>query len=79
MKIKQFFIFLLTFCAFSAMAQAPQAFNYQAVVRDAQGNPLSNQSLNFELSIVQNNAVVYGETQSKTTNQFGLVELSAGR
>jgi hypothetical protein len=79
MSINQFFTVCLLFCAFGAMAQVPQAFNYQAVVRDAQGNPLSNQTLNFEVSIVQNNAAVYGETQSKTTNLFGLVDIKVGQ
>lgn len=79
MANKQFFSILLLLCTFSAMAQSPQAFNYQSVVRDAQGNPLGNQTLNFEVSIVQNNVVVYGETQSKTTNQFGLVDIKVGQ
>jgi hypothetical protein len=79
MSIKQFFTLFLLFGAFGAVAQSPQAFNYQAVVRDAQGVPLSNQTLNFEVSIVQNNAVSYGETQTKTTNQFGLVDIKVGQ
>jgi hypothetical protein len=79
MSIKQFFTLFLLFGAFAAVAQSPQAFNYQAVVRDAQGVPLSNQTLNFEVGIVQNNAVSYGETQTKTTNQFGLVDIKVGQ
>jgi hypothetical protein len=80
MTIKQFFTIFLMLCVTSAAnAQVPQAFNYQAIVRDAQGNPLSNQAMNFEVSIVQNNAAVYGETQSKTTNSFGLVDIKVGQ
>ncbi len=80
MTSKQFFtIFSFLCCTFCALAQSPQAFNYQAVVRDAQGNPLGNQTMNFEISIAQNNTVVYGETQTKTTNQFGLVDIKVGQ
>ncbi len=80
MSIKHFFSLLILFCAASAIfAQTPQAFNYQAEVRDAQGNPLANQTMNFEISLVQNNAVIYGETQSKATDQFGLINLSVGQ
>ena len=41
--------FLATF--FIANAQAPQQLNYQAVVRNAQGQPLANTSVNFQFQI----------------------------
>ncbi len=66
-----------------ATAQAPQLFNYQAVVRNtagqavAQGTPVS-----FRFSIHNNTptgAVVFTETQDTVTGQFGLVNLHIGK
>ncbi len=71
---------LSTFFCF-AQTQTPQSFSYQAVVRDAQGNILQNQSVSFKFSIIENSAsgnVVYAETQSATTNNLGLVVLAIG-
>jgi len=78
-------VLLLTFnfqlSTFFCFAQAPQSFSYQAVVRDAQGNILQNQSVSFKFSIIENSAtgnVVYAETQAATTNNLGLVVLAIG-
>ena len=61
-------------------SQAPQWFNYQAVARNDAGTILSNQnvSLRFTITDVENGAVLYQETQSKGTNQFGLITASVG-
>jgi uncharacterized protein (TIGR02145 family) len=61
-------------------AQPPQAFNYQTVVMD-NGNPVANTTVSFRISILKNNQngnAVYIETQSPTTNEFGLVNLQIG-
>ncbi|MDD5570760.1 MAG: hypothetical protein PHD97_06330 [Bacteroidales bacterium] len=63
-------------------AQAPQAFKYQTVVRDAGGNPITNQKVNFRISILQVSATgdsVYVETKVDTTNNFGLANLEIGK
>jgi trimeric autotransporter adhesin len=73
-------LFLLLF-AVSAMAQAPNSFNYQAVVRDASGNVLQNQSIALRIAILQNSPTgteLYAERHLKTTNAFGLVNLEIG-
>ncbi|MFA6923905.1 MAG: hypothetical protein WC223_06590 [Bacteroidales bacterium] len=65
-----------------SFAQAPQAFKYQTVVRDASGNPLTNQKVNFRISILQNSTVgisVYTERQIDTTNNFGLANIEIGK
>jgi hypothetical protein len=73
------FTFLLFFLFnFSATAQAPQAFKYQAVVRNATGQVLANQSVGLKIDLVQND-IVYSETHTATTNAFGLVNLNVGR
>jgi uncharacterized protein (TIGR02145 family) len=64
-----------------ADAQSPQLFNYQAIARDNQGDPITNQDVSFQISILQGNAsgiVVYAETHTTTTNEFGLVNLEVG-
>ena len=37
-------------------AQAPDAFNYQAVARDASGDPLANTSIGIEFKLHQTTA-----------------------
>jgi rhodanese-related sulfurtransferase len=62
-------------------AQAPQAFKYQAVVRDNAGNLLMEQRVDFRIDIIQgaiDGSPVYSETHSATTNDFGLVHLDIG-
>jgi len=66
---------------YSALAQAPQAFNYQAVARDVSGNVLPNQALGIRVSIhlgSATGAVSYSETFGPTTNEFGLFTLAIG-
>lgn len=68
---------------FGVFAQAPEKMNYQAVARDLSGNPLVSSAVNLQFDILQGSAtgiIEYSETQSKTTNQFGLftAEIGAG-
>jgi len=66
----------------AVMAQAPQAFNYQAVARNASGQILSNQNVNVRITIRTGSAAgtnVYQETHQATTNQFGLITLQIGK
>ena len=72
---------LLILSLFSAVAQAPQFVNYQAVVRDSTGVLITNQSISIRASIIQDNpggTIVYQETHSPTSNEFGLINLSLG-
>ena len=65
----------------SAFAQAPQSFEYQAVVRDAGGNILVNLPVGVQITLKQGSATgsnVYQETFSSTTNLYGLVNLQIG-
>ncbi|NLF42198.1 MAG: hypothetical protein GX587_05835 [Bacteroidales bacterium] len=62
-------------------AQAPESFNYQAVIRDANGEIVANQDVAFKFLINKGPAgteTVYAETQSATTDDFGLVNLKIG-
>ncbi len=63
------------------MAQVPQAFSYQAVIRDGQGNPLVNESVTLQISIREaaiTGPTLYSEIHKTATNQFGLVNLLVG-
>src|SRR5579863_4039692 len=63
------------------IAQAPQLINYQAVARSANGNVLPNQFIKVELSIRDSSPtaiIVYQETDTTTTNQFGLFTVAIG-
>jgi hypothetical protein len=65
--------FLLLFLSIAAYAQAPEGFNYSAIVRDNSGNPLSNQEVSFRFSIVRGNVtgtVAYSETHSTMTDPW---------
>lgn len=68
---------------FTAVAQAPKKFNYQAVVRNSAGDPVpSGTTVSFRFGLSQNRAfgtLLYQETQQKTTsNNTGLVNMEIG-
>ena len=77
---------ILTFLAgllicLGVYAQAPEAINYQAVVRDGTGAIVANQNVGIQLSILQGSlfgSTVYQETFTPTTNTFGLVNMQIG-
>ena len=79
MKHLSFLLFL--FISVNLLAQTPGAFSYQAVVRNASGDIVANQNVTFQISILQDSeagAVVYTETHSTTTNDYGLASLQIG-
>ena len=76
-------IFTLSFLLVTSFlfSQAPQAVNYQGIARDGVGNALANQLLGLELTIHSGSptgTIVYQETFSPTTNQFGLYTVQMG-
>jgi len=63
------------------LAQTPQRINYQAVVRNSTGNPVTNQAVSLRFSILDGSpsgTAQYVETQSSTTNGFGLANVQIG-
>jgi hypothetical protein len=65
----------------SLFAQSPDAFSYQAVVRDGNGDIVAGQPVMARFSIMQSNpsgTLVYSETHSITTNAFGLLNVYIG-
>jgi hypothetical protein len=72
-----FFIFLSCLL----IAQPPQGINYQAVARDAAGSELQNHLVSVRFTIhdgTSEGTVVYQETDTVTTNKFGLFNLVIG-
>ena len=73
---------LIIFTYFTAICQAPQGLNYQAVARNSAGVAVSNQPVGVKFNIHHGTSagtVFYSETQTATTNQFGLLSLVIGQ
>jgi hypothetical protein len=75
-KLQLLFIALLLTGA--AMAQAPQAINYQAVARNNAGQALATQTIKVRLSIMSGASSLYSETRTVTTNALGLFNVQIG-
>src|SRR3954468_1913097 len=72
------FLLISTF----ALGQAPQAFKYQAVARNAAGAELSLTSIVIRISIHDISpagTIVYSEEHAVTTDQFGLFSINIGQ
>lgn len=63
------------------LAQAPLAFKYQAVARDANGSMIINRNINVRVGIHDLNitgTVVFQESHAVTTNSFGIININIG-
>ncbi|MDX9848105.1 MAG: collagen-like protein [Tenuifilaceae bacterium] len=82
MKRKLLITIVLCLNAFGVWAQAPLGFNYQAVVRSANGEIIANQQVSLRLSILSGSTTgttIFSEEFSPTTNEFGLVNIVVGQ
>jgi hypothetical protein len=65
-----------------ALAQQSLTFPYQALVRDENGNPITNQQIGAKITLYQDSIAeankVYQEEHYPTTNAFGQMELLIG-
>jgi hypothetical protein len=71
----------LVLSAIISFAQSPNKFSYQAVVRDANNNLVSSQTVGVKISLLLNTPtgiIVYQETHSPLSNANGLVTLEVG-
>ena len=78
-KVLTTLIAIVTFA--TLYAQAPQGFNYQAVVRNAAGQLITNRNVGVRISILHNSAmgtVVYQQEEVTMTNANGLFTLIVG-
>ena len=81
--MKKLFLLLISLgITFNLLAQLPQAFKWQGVVRNDQMEVLANQAVNMRFSILQdyeNGSTIYSETHSANTNELGLITLNLGK
>lgn len=79
MKTRILTVVFAFFISLGVFAQS-SGFKYQAVVRNAEGEIQPNTNVDFKFSITQGDAftLVYSETQSTSTNDYGLVSLNVG-
>ena len=67
---------IMVLAVYSLMAQAPEKFTYQAVVRNASNALVSNAPVGVRVSILEGSATgnaVYMELHTATTNANGLL------
>ncbi|MCS7086449.1 MAG: hypothetical protein NZ534_10285, partial [Bacteroidia bacterium] len=60
----------------------PRGFSYQAVARDAAGQPLNRRNVSVRFALRSGSAqgqIVYAETHNVQTDEFGLFSLTIGR
>jgi len=78
--MKKLFIILATVLSIHLFAQSPEKMSYQAVVRNADDNLITNTQVNMQISILQGagGTAVYVETQEPTTNANGLISIEIG-
>ena len=79
--MKKYFLLLLLLASGIVNSQSPQAFNYQAQVRDGSGNLILNQNISFRFNIKQGGPTtspVYIETHLTYTDEIGQVNVSIG-
>jgi hypothetical protein len=64
----------------ATQAQAPQGFNYQAVIRNEEGQPLAGQIVGIRITLQDQEGenVLYAETHTATTSPQGAVSLTIG-
>lgn len=72
------FSMALLLSSMSIWAQAPEQFNYQAVVRDGSGNLVKNQTVTVKIGIYDGGSLAYEETHSVNTDAYGLLNLKVG-
>jgi hypothetical protein len=80
--MKSLFFFLSAILlVFTGFSQSPQKISYQAVIRNAAGQLVSNKAVGVQISILQgqiSGTVVYAEIHNVSTNVNGLLSLEIG-
>ncbi len=77
-----FGLFSLIFLTYHSVAQVPQAFSFQSIVLDSNGEPISDQLIGVKVDILDNSLtgdIVYSETHQSTTNMSGIYSINIGQ
>ena len=75
-------MFLFPLVTIHLYGQTPQGISYQAVIRNNNGEVLSNQQVAIKVSFLEGSTsgnAIYIETHVLSTNEFGLVNIVLGR
>lgn len=76
---KNLTLLLFGFLPFFAFSQIQHAFNYQAAVRNADGDIQFNNFADFKIEILQNDSIIYSENHlNKWTGKTGVVNFKVG-
>ena len=75
---KALFTIAIMLASLFTIAQVPQGFSYQAVVRDKNNAIVANKSISLTISIIRDNITLYTETHTPTTNANGLFSIEIG-
>ena len=74
-------VMFVTLYSIVTLAQAPSAFKYMAIARNIDGKVIANQQIGVQVSILQDSMggeAIFSETFTKTTNDYGLINLEIG-
>ena len=78
---KQITLLATLLITLSTLAQAPDKLNYQAVIRNSSNALVTNTAIGMQISIIKvgtPDTAVYVETQTPTTNGYGLASFRIG-
>lgn len=81
LTVKPLCVFLFAFIMQVSLAQVPQKFSFQAVVRSSSNQLITNQQVGVKVSILQGSASgnsVFSERHTPTTNANGLATFEIG-
>lgn len=80
--MKQLFFRALTFMSLIVAATIPaiaqNGFAYQAVIRDGEGNLITNSEVELKFSLINGGKTQYAETQKAKANQYGNISVMIG-
>ena len=74
-------LYILLLIPFGILAQTPQGFKYQAVIRNANGSLVTNQQVAIKTSLISGSAlgnVDYSEQHDVATNGYGVASFTVG-
>jgi len=80
-KLNRLLLALIVMLSINSFGQAPEKINYQAIIRDVQGIVVANQNVSIKIEILESTpsgTLVYEESHSVVTNDYGLVNLKIG-
>lgn len=79
----RFVFLLLLVISLQVSGQAPQAINYQGILRNASGQAIPNKQVKIRVNVSTNSVVdnssVYTEEISAKTNEFGIYNVAIGK